>query len=103
MALMNGTLRSDDGSQVVWDIGNVGTVIIMDGSNPRAPPPPWMLSVADSVALAARGGACGARCIPIVVWDSYARVIARWHAKAFRAELERRGLYPVEDNCGPAG
>lgn len=103
MALMNWTLRSDDGSQAVLDIGNVGTVIIKGGYTPPPPPPPRVLSAADSAALAARGGGRGARRVPNVVWDSYAWVIAPWNAKAIRAELEKRGLNPVEDNSGPAG
>ncbi len=111
MALMNWTLRSDDGTKAVLDVGDVGTVVIMGGYAPPPPPPPRVLSAADSAALAARGGAAGGaggagrgqRRPPQVVWDSYAWIIAPWNAKTVEAELTKRGLHPVADHSGPAG
>ncbi len=116
MALMNWTLRSDDGKQAVLDVGDVGTVVIVGGYTPPPPPAPRVLSAADSAALAARGGGAGGaggagrggagggqRRIPQVVWDSYSWIISPWNAKTVEAELKKRGLNPVADNSGPAG
>lgn len=110
VALMNWTLRSDDGKQAVLDIGDVGTVVITGGYTPPPPPPPRVLSAADSAALAARGGGAGGagrgggqRRVPQVIWDSYAWIISPWNAKTVEAELKKRGLDPVADNSGPAG
>jgi catechol 2,3-dioxygenase-like lactoylglutathione lyase family enzyme len=109
MALMNWKLRSDDGKQAVLDAGDIGTVIIIGG---YTPPPPRVLSPADSqaFALARAGGAGGAgrgartpRPPVQVSWDSFAWEIAPWDAKKIGAKLTELGLNPVADNSGPKG
>jgi len=94
-ALMNWTLRSDDGTQAVLDVGNVGSVVIRGGF--QAPPPPPPPTAADSAAGRARGPARSPR---KVAWDSFAWVIEPWNAKKVEAELTKRGLKPVADNDG---
>ncbi|HEY4215786.1 MAG TPA: VOC family protein [Gemmatimonadaceae bacterium] len=110
--LMNWKVRSDNGKEAVLDIGNTGTVVIRGGYVVPPPPPPRVLSPADSAALAARIGAGGRGAgraggaprpprKPVEVsWDSYAFQISPWNAKTVKAELEKRGLHPVEDNDG---
>jgi catechol 2,3-dioxygenase-like lactoylglutathione lyase family enzyme len=108
--LMNWKVRSDNGKEAVLDIGNVGTVVIRGGYVAPPPPPPRVLSPADSAALAARIAAAGGRAgrggarpprKPVEVsWDSFAFQISPWNAKTVKAELEKRGLNPVEDNDG---
>ena len=70
-SLMGFTLRSDDGSQAVMDVGQWGTVIFRQ----------------DPVAKTA-------------VIDSFGFVIDKWDAKSVEAELKKRGLTPVADNDG---
>ncbi len=95
--LMNWTLRSDDGTTAVLDVGDIGAVEIRGGF--QAPPPPPPPSAADSAAgRAGRGG--GARAPRKVAWDSFCWVIAPWNAKTVEAELKKRGLNPVADNDG---
>lgn len=99
--LMNWKVRSDDGSQAVLDIGDIGSVIIRGGF--QAPPPPLpapALTAADSAAGRAGRGGGGARTPRRVVWDSFCWVIAPWDAKKVQAELTKRGLNPVADNDG---
>ena len=50
MALMNWKLRSDDGKQAVLDVGDIGTVVIVGG---YTPPPPRVLTPAESAQLVA--------------------------------------------------
>jgi len=50
---MNWTLRSDDGTQSMLDIGTVGSVVIHGGF--QAPPPPPLPIAADSAVERARG------------------------------------------------
>ena len=98
-ALMNWKLRSDNGSQAVLDVGDIGSVIIRGGF--QAPPPPPPPPPADSAAAAGRGGrGGGARPPRRVAWDSFCWVIAPWDTKKVEAELTKRGLKPVADNDG---
>ncbi|MDB4874472.1 MAG: Glyoxalase [Gemmatimonadetes bacterium] len=108
-ALMNWKVRSDDGSQAVLDIGDIGTVIIRNGYVAPPPPPPRVMTAADSAAAAARGGrgagrggaGGGAPRAPVqAVWDSFSWQITPWNAKKVEAELQKRGLNPVADNDG---
>jgi catechol 2,3-dioxygenase-like lactoylglutathione lyase family enzyme len=81
-ALMGWRLRSDDGTRVVMDVGNWGTVIFR-----KAP--------ADSFAGAAAGR------VPVrAVVEGYGFSIEPWNAKAVEQDLRRRGLDPVADNDG---
>lgn len=99
MALMNWKLRSDDGTKAVLDVGDIGNVVIVGG---YTPPPPRVLSAADSAALAARGGRGGQRAPAQVVWDSFSWAISPWNAETVEAELKKRGLNPIADNSeGP--
>jgi len=96
--LMNWKVRSDDGTNIVMDIGdNVGSVIIRGGY--QAPPPPPAPPVTDSAA-AGRGGRGGARAPRNVVWDSFCWGIDQWDAKKVEAELRKRGLNPIAENDG---
>lgn len=115
--LMNWKVRSDNGKQAVLDIGDIGTVIISGGYVAPPPPPPRVLTAADSAAIAARGagrggaggaggagrgagGGRGPRTPVEEVWNGFSWQIANWDAKKVKAELEKRGLNPVEDNDG---
>lgn len=95
VTLMNWKLRSDDGTQAVLDIGDLGSMIIRGGF--QAPPPPPPPTAADSAAGRGRGGARAPR---RVVWDSFCWVISPWDTKKVEAELTKRGLKPVADNDG---
>ena len=85
-ALMGWTLRSDDGSQAVMDIGDWGSVIFRQAS-PHA----------FDAAAAGRGGING----PVrATVESFCFVIEPWNARDVEAELRKRGLTPVADNDG---
>lgn len=70
-ALMGFTPRSDDGTQVVMDVGQWGTVIFKQDPS-----------------------------VKIATIDSFGFVIDKWDAKNVEAELKKRGLTPVADNDG---
>ncbi|HJZ74915.1 MAG TPA: VOC family protein [Vicinamibacterales bacterium] len=98
-ALMNWTIRSDDGKQAVLDIGDWGGLVIRGGYQPPPAPPP-----ADAAA-AGRGdggrggqGGGGPRAPRNAVFDSFCWGIEPWDAKKVEAELRKRGLDPVADN-----
>lgn len=109
MALMNWTLRSDDGTKAVLDAGSVGQVWIIGGYEPPpapagapAGPPPAARAggggAAGDSAGRGRGGAGGGgfqRAPRKTVWESFAWVISPWDAKKVEAELKARGLSPV--------
>lgn len=95
-ALMNWKVRSDDGTNAVLDIGDVGSVVIRGGF--QAPPPPPPPAAGDTAA--GRGGRGGNRAPARMVWDSFCWVIAPWDAKKVEGELTKRGLNPVADNDG---
>lgn len=100
-ALMNWTLRRDDGTQAVLDIGDIGGVVIRGGF--QAPPPaPAPTPAPGDSAAAGRGGRGGgaARAPRRAVWDSFCWVITPWNARKVEAELVKRGLNPVADNDG---
>ena len=83
IALMGWTLRSDDGTEVVLDSGDWGSVIFK-----QAP------AQAFDAASEGRGGPVRA------VVESFCFGIAPWSAKTVDAELRKRGLTPVADNDG---
>ena len=83
-ALMGWTLRSDDGTQAVMDIGNWGTAIFKQ---------------VPASAFEAPAGGGERRGGPVrVAVQSYGYVIDNWNAKNVEAELRKRGLAPVADN-----
>jgi catechol 2,3-dioxygenase-like lactoylglutathione lyase family enzyme len=92
-ALMGWTVRSDDGSKAVLDIGDdVGTVILRGGL--EAPPAPAPQPVDTSAGGRGRGGN---RAPVTAVWDSFTWGIDDWDRKKVEAELKKRGLNPVLD------
>lgn len=101
--LMNWKVRSDDGTQAVLDIGDIGTVVIRGGYVAPPPPPPRVPTAADSAAgRAGRGGGGrgGPRTPVEAVWDSFSWQITPWDARKVEAELKKRGLNPIADNDG---
>lgn len=82
VALMGWTLRSDDGTRAVMDIGDWGTVIFKGAPTSSFPAP-----------------AAGREPVRAVV-ESFGFVIAPWNAKAVEAGLRTRGLNPIADNDG---
>jgi catechol 2,3-dioxygenase-like lactoylglutathione lyase family enzyme len=98
-SLMNWTVRSDDGTRAVLDIGDVGTVIIRGGYQAPAPTAPPR-ATNDSGAARGGGGGRGNRAPRRVVWDSFCWGIEPWDAKKVEAELRKRGLDPIADNEG---
>jgi catechol 2,3-dioxygenase-like lactoylglutathione lyase family enzyme len=91
-ALMGWTLRSDDGSRAVMDIGDWGTMIIRGGLPVAVP--------AASPGDSSGGGRGGGRAPARAVVDSFSWGITPWDAKKVEAELKRRGLTPLADNGG---
>ena len=86
IALMEWTLRSDDGKQAVLDMGDWGSAIFR-----QAPAESFQSS-------AAAGGGRG-RGEPVkVAVESFSFVIDKWNAKTVEAELRKRGLTPIADN-----
>ncbi|MGV3710623.1 MAG: glyoxalase [Gemmatimonas sp.] len=126
-ALMNWKLRSDDGTKAILDIGDVGSVVIMNGyvAPPRQEGAGGRGTAGGGNAAGAGAGAAGAGAgaaggaagagrgaaggaggrggarIPVQsAWDGYAWAITPWNAKKVEAELKSRGLNPVADNDG---
>ena len=93
-ALMNWTLRSDDGTTSILEMGNAGAVIVRGGY--QAPPAPAQPAGDTSGGRAGRGNRAPRR----VAWDGFCFVIANWDASTMRAALESRGLHPIADNDG---
>ncbi len=85
LAVMGWTLRSDDGTQAVMDVGNWGSVVFKKAA-------PGVLEAAS--AGGGRGGPVRA------VVDGFGFAIDTWDAKAVEAALRKRGLDPVADNDG---
>jgi len=87
-ALMGWKLRSDDGTRVVMDMGDWGTVVFR-----RAP--------AESFAAPAQTDGRGAGRAPVrAVVEGYGFSIEPWNAKTVEQELRKRGLTPLPDNDG---
>jgi catechol 2,3-dioxygenase-like lactoylglutathione lyase family enzyme len=95
-ALMNWTIRSDDGKQAVLDIGDWGGLVLRGGY--QAPPP----APAAEVEADGRGGGRGGapRAPRLAAFDSFCWGIEPWDAKKVEAELRARGLTPLADNQG---
>ena len=91
VALMGWTLRSDDGTQAVLDMGDWGSAIF------KAAP----AASFDTPAAGGRAGQPAREPVRVVV-ESFAFAIDRWNAKAVAAALRERGLTPVAAN-GPDG
>jgi catechol 2,3-dioxygenase-like lactoylglutathione lyase family enzyme len=81
IAVMGWTLRRDDGTQAVMDLGTWGTVIFRQ-------------------ALSGQRAAAGNDTARRAVVTSFGFVIEPWDAKAVESELRSRGLSPVADNGG---
>ncbi len=77
VAVMGWTLRRDDGTQAVLDLGDWGTVVFKQAQARAASP---------------------ASSAPQAVVTSFGFAIEPWNAKAVEAELRKRGLAPVADN-----
>ena len=87
IALMGWTLRSDDGTHAVLDIGDWGSAIFKSA-------PASSFDAAPSDGGRGRGG-------PVrVAVESFSFAIDRWNARTVEAELRRRGLSPVADHDG---
>ena len=82
---MGFTLRSDDGTQAVMDVGRVGHGDLQAGAGLV-------------VRRAAAGGQADAPVTAVI--ESFGFVIDKWDAKNVEAELTKRGLTPVADNDG---
>ncbi len=98
--LMNWKVRSDDGTKIVLDMGDIGAMEIRGGFVAPPAPPAAAPTAADSAAGRGRAGGGAARAPRKVVWDSFCWVIEPWNAKTVEAELKKRGLNPVADNDG---
>jgi catechol 2,3-dioxygenase-like lactoylglutathione lyase family enzyme len=83
IALMGWTLRSDDGTQAVLDMGDWGSAIFKQAAPGSFEP--------------AEGGRGRGGPVKVAV-ESFAFVIDKWNAKTVEAELRKRGLMPVADN-----
>jgi catechol 2,3-dioxygenase-like lactoylglutathione lyase family enzyme len=95
-ALMNWKIRSDDGRQAVFDIGDWGGFVFRGGY--QVPPvPPMPATPRPDIAGGGRGG--GQRA-PTIVVDGFCWGIEPWDAKEVEGELRKRGLTPVADNRG---
>src|SRR3954464_1544929 len=85
IALMGWTLRSDDGTQAVLDMGDWGSAIFKQTPAATFDTPP------------SDGGRGRATPVRVVV-ESFSFAIDRWNAEAVEAELQKRDLSPVADN-----
>lgn len=104
-ALMNWKVRSDDGTQAILDIGDVGTVMIRGGyeAPPRPAPaaPPAGGDSAGRGGRGGRGGGGGFNRAPVnAVWDSFCWGIDQWDRNKVEAELKKRGLNPTLETDG---
>jgi catechol 2,3-dioxygenase-like lactoylglutathione lyase family enzyme len=101
-ALMNWTIRSDDGKEAMLDIGDWGGLLIRGGYEPPpAPtPPPAPATPPAGGAAPGGGGRGGGRGPRLAVFDSFCWGIEPWDARKVEAELKRRGLNPVAENRG---
>jgi hypothetical protein len=89
-ALMNWTVRSDDGKQAMLDIGDWGGLVLRGGY--QAPPAPPATAAPPA---GGRGG--GPRAPRNAAFDGFCWGIDAWDAKTVEAELKKRGLAPVAD------
>ena len=98
-ALMNWTIRSDDGKQAMLDIGDWGGLAVRGGY--VAPPaPPAAAAPAAGAGAPGAGGPGGPRAPRMAAFDGFCWGIEPWDAKTVEAELKKRGLTPVADNHG---
>jgi catechol 2,3-dioxygenase-like lactoylglutathione lyase family enzyme len=88
IALMGWTLRSDNGTQAVLDMGDWGSAIFKAAAPGAFDTPP-----ADA---GGRGRGPAAR----VVVESFSFAIDQWNTATVEAELRKRGMTPVADNDG---
>lgn len=104
-ALMNWSVRSDDGKQAVLDIGDWGGAIIRGGYEAPAPAPAPAAPPPDAAAGGGGGGqrgggrGGGARTPRLAQVDSFSWGITPWNAKKVADELKKRGIdaTPTDD------
>jgi len=99
-ALMNWSIRSDDGKQAVLDIGDWGGLVLRGGYQAPPPTPAPEGDAAAAGGRGGRGGAGGPRAPRLAVFDNFCWGIEPWDAKKVEAELRKRGLTPVADHGG---
>ena len=100
-ALMNWTIRSDNGKEALLDIGDWGGLLLRGGYQPPPAPPAAPAPPAGDPAAGGRGGRGGGPRAPRnAAFDSFCWGIEPWDAKKVEAELRKRGLTPVADNVG---
>ncbi len=101
-ALMNWTVRQDNGSEAVLDVGDWGGIIIRGGYRPSASE--VAAERAQYERRAARARTRGFQIGPFVprnaVFDRVCWGIEPWDARMVEAALKARGLSPVPDNRG---
>jgi len=102
-AVMGWKVRSDDGKQVVMDIGDdVGGIVMTNGFVP--PPPPPAPAAGDTAGggrgAGGRGGGGGRGAPRMARITNFAWGIEPWDTNKVEAELKKRGLNPVADHVG---
>jgi catechol 2,3-dioxygenase-like lactoylglutathione lyase family enzyme len=97
-AVMGWTLRSDDGSRAVMDMGDVGGVIMTNGY--VAPPPPPPRGADTGGGRGGRGGRGGQRPPRSAGITNFCWGITPWNTAKVEAELKKRGLNPVAEHAG---
>ena len=89
---------SDNGRQVILNVGDIGQIIVRNSARPAAP-----AGASSSAPAAANAGAEGrgtSRPPVNAVIDHIAFGVEPWDTETVRAELEKRGLKPREDTGG---
>jgi catechol 2,3-dioxygenase-like lactoylglutathione lyase family enzyme len=97
-ALMGWTLRSDDGSKALMDIGDVGGVIMTNGYVP--PPAPPAGDTSGGRGGRGGGGRGGNRPPRMAAITNFAWGIEPWDTNRVEAELRKRGMNPAADHAG---
>jgi catechol 2,3-dioxygenase-like lactoylglutathione lyase family enzyme len=101
-AVMGWKVRSDDGKQIVMDIGDdVGGIIMTNGFVPPPTPPAPANPPADTGGgRGGRGGGGGRGAPRTARITNFAWGIEPWDTNKVEAELKKRGLNPVADHVG---
>lgn len=101
-AVMGWKVRSDDGKQIVMDIGDdVGGIIMTNGYvPPLAPPAPANPPADTGGGRGGRGGGGGRGAPRMARITNFAWGIEPWDTNKVEAELKKRGLNPIADHQG---
>jgi catechol 2,3-dioxygenase-like lactoylglutathione lyase family enzyme len=91
-ALMGWTLRLDDGTRAVMDMGPLGAMVLQ--AAPELATAAAAVPARDTSAGGGRGGR-GSRAPARAIVDSFGFVIEPWNARTIEAALRARGLAPV--------